>query len=37
MVTFMGQITVRGLSVDLPALAADTELDAVSALGERPP
>lgn len=31
--TFMGQITVRGLSVDLPALAADTELDAVSALG----
>lgn len=31
---FMGQITVRGLSVDLPALEADTELDTVSALGE---
>jgi uncharacterized protein YjbI with pentapeptide repeats len=34
MVPFMGQITVRGLSVDLPALEADTELDTVSALGE---
>jgi uncharacterized protein YjbI with pentapeptide repeats len=34
MVPFMGQITVRGLSVDLPALDTDTELDAVSSLGE---
>jgi uncharacterized protein YjbI with pentapeptide repeats len=30
----MGQITVRGLSVDLPPINADTELDAVSSLGE---
>jgi uncharacterized protein YjbI with pentapeptide repeats len=34
MVPFMGQITVRGLSVDLPALGTDTELDTVSSLGE---
>ena len=34
MVPFMGQITIRGLSVDLPVLDADTELDAVSFLGE---
>jgi uncharacterized protein YjbI with pentapeptide repeats len=33
MVPFMGQITIRGLSVDLPALDADTELDAVPNLG----
>ena len=30
----MGQITIRGLSIDLPALDADTELDAVPSLGE---
>jgi uncharacterized protein YjbI with pentapeptide repeats len=33
MVPFMGQITIRGLSVDLPALDAGTELDALPSLG----
>ena len=34
MVPFMRQLTIRGLSVDLPALDADTELDAVPSLSE---
>jgi uncharacterized protein YjbI with pentapeptide repeats len=34
MVPFMGQITIRGLSVDLPALDEDAELDQVSSLGD---
>jgi uncharacterized protein YjbI with pentapeptide repeats len=34
MVPFMGQITIRGLSVDLPARDADSELDAVPTLGK---
>jgi hypothetical protein len=34
MVPFMGQITIRGLSVDLPVLDEDAELDQVSSLGD---
>ncbi len=34
MVPFMGQITIRELSVDLPVLDEDAELDQVSSLGD---
>jgi uncharacterized protein YjbI with pentapeptide repeats len=34
MVPFMGQITIRELSVDLPVLDEDAELDRVSSLGD---
>ena len=33
MVPVMGQVTIRGLSVDLPAIDEDTELDPVPSLG----
>ena len=34
MVPFMGQITIRGLSVDLPVRDRDAEFDQVSSLGD---
>jgi uncharacterized protein YjbI with pentapeptide repeats len=34
MVPFMGQVTIRGLSVDLPAIDEGAELDQVSSLGD---